>query len=289
MTLLAKIEENNPVSLPGEEVVIYDYQNEILYQSKPEFFKASTNLLNKVRLDGEVRFVANGKEMLGLLFAEQYDRVVVIAGATDIYGFRKIHNLRNVLIIVFCSSLLLTFISGRIFARRMLSPISKVISQVDAIGITNLANRVDEGNQTDEIAILAKTFNRMLTRLEDSFRLHKNFITNASHELRTPLTAITGQLEVTLQKNRTEEEYREKIHSVLEDMKNLNYLANRLLLIAQANSENIQNTFQEVRVDELIWQSAVNFKSVTLNIRSPFSLKKPLTNLTLLLMAASNS
>jgi signal transduction histidine kinase len=259
--LLRKIEENNPVSLPNEEITIFDYQNLVLYSSEGEqTVEVDESLLNRIRLEGEVRFVFGNQEVLGVLFTDQYDRVVVVASATDIFGYRKLDNLRNVLFIVFGAGLLFTFISGRIFARRTLSPISRVIAQVDAIGISNLSSRVDEGNQTDELAQLAGTFNDMLGRLEEAFKLQKNFIANASHELRTPLTAITGQLEVTLLSDRSAEDYKRTVHSVLDDIKNLNYLSNRLLLLAQASSESIESSFGSVRVDELIWQSAAELQ-----------------------------
>ncbi|MEQ8413205.1 MAG: HAMP domain-containing sensor histidine kinase [Imperialibacter sp.] len=255
--LLRKIEENNPVSLPNEEITIFDYQNQVLYSSEGEQTVAVNEpLLNRIRLEGEVRFVFGNQEVLGVLFTDQYDRVVVVASATDIFGYRKLNNLRNVLFIVFGAGLLFTFISGRIFAQRTLSPISRVIAQVDAIGISNLSSRVDEGNQTDELAHLAGTFNEMLDRLEEAFKLQKNFIANASHELRTPLTAITGQLEVTLLSDRTAEDYKRTVNSVLDDIKNLNYLSNRLLLLAQASSESVESSFGSIRVDELLWQSA---------------------------------
>ncbi|WOK08016.1 HAMP domain-containing sensor histidine kinase [Imperialibacter roseus] len=255
--LLRKIEENNPVSLPNEEITIFDYQNQVLYSSEGvQTVEVNEALLNRIRLEGEVRFVFGNQEVLGVLFTDQYDRVVVVASATDIFGYRKLNNLRNVLFIVFGAGLLFTFISGRIFAQRTLSPISRVIAQVDAIGISNLSSRVDEGNQTDELAQLAGTFNDMLDRLEEAFKLQKNFIANASHELRTPLTAITGQLEVTLLSDRTAEDYKRTVNSVLDDIKNLNYLSNRLLLLAQASSESVESSFGSIRVDELLWQSA---------------------------------
>ncbi|WP_339792823.1 HAMP domain-containing sensor histidine kinase [uncultured Imperialibacter sp.] len=255
--LLRKIEENNPVSLPNEEITIFDYQNQVLYSSEGvQTVEVNEALLNRIRLEGEVRFVFGNQEVLGVLFTDQYDRVVVVASATDIFGYRKLNNLRNVLFIVFGAGLLFTFISGRIFAQRTLSPISRVIAQVDAIGISNLSSRVDEGNQTDELAQLAGTFNDMLDRLEEAFKLQKNFIANASHELRTPLTSITGQLEVTLLSERSAEDYKRTVNSVLDDIKNLNYLSNRLLLLAQASSESVESSFGSIRVDELLWQSA---------------------------------
>jgi signal transduction histidine kinase len=75
---------------------------------------------------------------------------------------------------------------------------TRVISRVDSISASRLELRVDEGNGQDEIAQLARTFNRMLDRLEEAFRLQRAFVSNASHEMRTPLTAITGQIEVAL-------------------------------------------------------------------------------------------
>ena len=105
-----------------------------------------------------------------------------------------------------------------------------------------------------------KVTNRMKFRswpilLIKCWRGWKNFIANASHELRTPLTAITGQLEVILMKERNEEEYRETMTSVLDDMKSLNNTSNRLLLLAQASSETSKVDFNPTRIDDLLWQA----------------------------------
>jgi signal transduction histidine kinase len=254
--LLRKIEKDNPVSLPKEKIIIYDYTNQVLYSSDDEkTINATEQLLDKIRLEGEVRFRQNEYEVLGFLFADKYDRFVVIAAATDIYGIKKLKNLRLVLVIVSLSSLFLFLIAGWFFAGRALKPISGVIRQVDEITIFSIGNRVNEGNEKDEIAQLAQTFNKMLDRLETAFKVQKNFIANASHEIRTPLTAVTGQLEVLQIKDRPAEEYRAVIDSVLEDMKGLNQLFNRLLILAQASSEVPEMDFKPVRVDEVTWQA----------------------------------
>ncbi len=108
-----------------------------------------------------------------------------------------------------------------VFSGRALKPMSDVVGRVEEISISSLNLRVPEGNGADEIGRLARTFNNMLERLETSFSMQKNFIANASHELRTPLTSINGQLEVLMLKERSPEEYRTAVVSVMEDIKTL--------------------------------------------------------------------
>ena len=254
--LLTKIEKDNPVSLPNEWIVIFDYKNEVLFRTDQQHsIPIDSALLNRIRLEDEVHFHTEEYEVLGFLFKGQYDRFTVVAGATDIYGFKKLQNLRTILLIVFIISIIGVSISGWFFSGKALQPISKVVQQVDDISITSLNLRVDEGNGRDEIAHLAGTFNRMLERLETAFKVQKNFIANASHELRTPLTAITGQLEVTLLNERSKSDYENVIHSVLDDIKSLNALSNRLLLLAQTSAEGLELKMMELRIDELVWQT----------------------------------
>ena len=254
--LLTKIEKDNPASLPNEKIIIFDFKNDILFSTDDNKIIAIDNaLLDRIRLEDEVRFKQDDFEVLGFLFKGQYDRFAVVAAATDIYGYNKLKNLRTILFTVFVISMFLVSVSGWIFAGKALQPISKVIHKVDEISISSLDLRVDEGNGQDEIAHMAKTFNKMLTRLEDSFKLQKNFIASASHELRTPLTVIRGQLEVALLSTRTEDEYRNVFHSVLDDIKNLSHLSNRLLLLAQTSSVGFKLNRVKLRLDEVIWQT----------------------------------
>ncbi len=254
--LLKKIEKDNPVSLPNEQIDIYNFKNEVLYSSEQQnAFIVTPQLLDNIRLEEEIFYEEGSDEVIGFLYADQYDRFVIVAGATDIYGINKLKNLRNILVLSFFASILVISIAGWIYSGKALQPISKVVKQVDSISIANLDKRVDEGNGTDEIAQLAKTFNQMLIRLEKSFNLQKNFIANASHELRTPLTVITGQLEVALLSDRNSEEYKKVLYSTLEDIIHLNATSNRLLLLAQANSDSTKREMQSVRIDEILWQA----------------------------------
>ena len=254
--LLKKIEKNNPVSLQNEKIIIFDYQDKIVYSTdENDFLKITPAMISEVRLKDEIHLNQMDYEILGQFYSGKFDRYVVFAAAQDIYGLRKLSRLRIILLIVFIISLFFVYFSGKIFVSRALTPISRIMAQVGAIGEANLNARISEGNGKDELSQLAQTFNKMLDRIESAFKTQKYFIANASHELRTPLTVITGHMEVILMKARKNEEYRKTIISVLGNIKNLNNISNRLLQLAQASSELPETDFKPVRLDEILWQA----------------------------------
>ncbi len=253
--LLKIIDENKKDLLYEENITVYNYLNEILYTNNDaKDFGASTEFLDKIRLDGEQRVVEGDLELIGIQYIDDYNRFVVTASAIDKFGRQKLHNLRNVLIGSFLLILLIVAVSGWIYAGRALRPISNIVNKVNTISATNLSTRLDEGNKTDEIALLSATFNEMLNRIETTFQLQRTFVANASHELKNPLTIITSQVEVILLRERTPDEYRLTLSSVLEDIRRLNQISLRLLDLARLSAEETKIELKPLRVDELIWK-----------------------------------
>jgi len=253
--LLKKIEKNNPLSLPDEKLIIYDRLGKVLFTNDEKHeITISPGLMATVRVNNRARSRVGDYELLGRLYTSGKNQVVVFVAAIDLYGFNKLANLKFILLFVFVVGLVIVYFAGRVFATRAVQPILKVMTQVDRIGVTNLHARLDEGNSKDEIARLSATFNKLLERLETSFKMQKSFIANASHELNTPLTVITGQMEVVLMKARTNEEYAATITKALSEIRNLNLLSKKLLLLAQASSELTGTNFALLRIDDLLWQ-----------------------------------
>jgi len=254
--LLKIIDRNTINSLFEEKVIIYDYKDVQIYNSlDDDSIHVSKELLDKIRLLKEVRYHEGENEVIGILYTDKYDRFVVLASALDKYGRVKLHNLIWIIFVGLFISIVITIYTGRIFAYKALKPMSDVVRQVDKITVASLNLRVNEGNGTDEIAQLAITFNQMLERLESAFEMQRSFVSNASHELLTPLTSITGQIEVSLMKSRTYEEYESILESVLEDIKDLNSLSNGLLDMAKASSDISAISMLTLRIDEILWQT----------------------------------
>ncbi|MEZ4721159.1 MAG: HAMP domain-containing sensor histidine kinase [Flavobacteriales bacterium] len=253
-SLLYRIEEDNPVRLPEEALRIYNYRDDVIFDLDEEnVLPTDRSLINRIRLDSMITFQEGEREFLGLLFTSRYDRFVIMASAIDIFGNRKIKNLRNILIIAFILGGFITILTARFYANQAMRPVKNLILQVEGLTPEDLSIRLKEAEGTDEIAQIAQAFNEMLIRVDDAFRTQKNFIANASHEMRTPLTAISGQLEVLALQDRTTEEYKDTIASVIDDMHRLNRLANRLLLLAQTESEGVKSSFTDCRIDDILW------------------------------------
>jgi signal transduction histidine kinase len=272
-----EIEKESPVNLQNEKIIILNFKNDTVYNSDHSGeIKAGNNVLERIRSGNKVSYVQDSYQVLGTLFSTKYDRFVIITAATDIEGNMYLEKLKGILIIVCLISLVLFFIGGWFFSGRALKPISAVVKKVEDISITSLNLRVFEGNGTDEIGRLANTFNKMLERLETSFAMQKTFIANASHELRTPLTSINGQLEVLMMKDRSTAEYKSALSSVLDDIRSLINLSNRLLLIARTSAEGPVNFNNKIRIDEILWQAQEEIlrfnNSYRINISMDYSL-----------------
>jgi signal transduction histidine kinase len=250
---ILKIE--SPADLPNEKIIIINLFNDIIYSTdEKSVIGIKNSIVEKVRTGYNVSYIQDLYKVIGILYYTHYDRFVIIAAAIDREGQMQLGRLEIILIIVCLFSLVLFFIAGWFYAGRAIKPISDVVKKVEEISITSLNLRVNEGNGTDEIGRLAKTFNKMLERLEKSFAMQKDFIANASHELRTPLTSINGQLQVLMMKDRSTEEYKSALSSVLDDIRSFIDLSNSLLLMARTSSEGQIKLNEHVRIDEILWQ-----------------------------------
>jgi two-component system heavy metal sensor histidine kinase CusS len=86
-----------------------------------------------------------------------------------------------------------------------------------------------------ELAEMAHNFNAMLGRLDDSFQRLSAFSADIAHELRTPLSNLLTHTQVTLTRPRPIEDYREALHSNLEELQWMAQLVNDMLYLAKAD------------------------------------------------------
>ena len=140
------------------------------------------------------------------------------------------------------SSLAVAGVAGAVFllfaawivwnvATRVLRPVRAVGDTARAISSSDLTRRLDVPG-SDEVAVLAATFNDMLDRLEAAFADQRRFLDDASHELRTPITIARGHLELLHLSDPEEREV--TIALVLDELDRMRRLVEDLLLLARA-------------------------------------------------------
>ncbi len=212
------------------------------------------NLIQDLWARKTIKFRVQDKQGVGIFYPDNQGEFIVIVTATDKFGIWQQKKLLEMLVVIFSGSVVFVFLIGQIYARNVLLPISSILSNVKRIRATNLSLRLKEIDGADELAELTHTFNQMLERLENSFILQKNFIRNASHELKNPLTAILGETEVTLNKQRTPDEYVITLHKIMDEAERLDQLSSNLLSLAQTDFDLSSLKKDEIRLDELIWE-----------------------------------
>ena len=167
-------------------------------------------------------------------------------------GYDMLHILNTRLLAVWAVSFGLLFVIGYFMARSVLKPVSEIVKQVEAITASNISKRVEVEDHKDEIGELARTFNKTLDRLEESFEAQKMFISNVSHELRTPMAALIAELELSLYKERSSEDYKKVVENALSDARNIEKLSNGLMDLAKASYNTEQISMSAIRLDEVL-------------------------------------
>jgi signal transduction histidine kinase len=132
--------------------------------------------------------------------------------------------------------------------RRLTQRLERLQMSVEALGAGDLKARVDAQGR-DEVAHLAKSFNRAAARIEALVASQKALLANASHELRSPLTRIRMAVELTeaTASPKMREELRRNIME-------LDQLIDEILLTSrlEANAPNPSCDFEAVDLTALV-------------------------------------
>lgn len=205
----------------------------------PQYNEASLSPAEHVRIitwpardeDGEVFFVVVGQSLREVQRAQK--QLLLLLAITNPVA------------------LVLAGLGGLWLANQTLKPVDRLTRAAERIGRGNLSERVEEPRSGDEIGRLAATFNQMIGRLEQAFDRERRFTADASHELKTPLAVLRGDIEVTLRRERSAEEYQRVLESSLEEIEQLTRLTDDLLTLARSDADRSVLDLEQVRLDLL--------------------------------------
>jgi two-component system sensor histidine kinase ArlS len=265
--VLSKIDSSTTNMLVSENISIFNSSNKRLYyfSRDNEGFRPFDSLfLNEIKEKGVVLSTIEQKAAVGIYYEMVAAPIIVVISAIDQNGNNNLRELRKSLFTAFVIATILSLLAGWFFSRQLLKPIEEIATTVDDISATNIEKRLPELSVNDEWNKLSVTFNNLLHRLQESFEIQGRFISNASHELSTPLTSVINQIDVTLRKNRTNEEYLKVLQSVQSDAQHMTDLTQQLLVLARTSRGGALPTMG-IRIDEVIMELPGLLKKISPN------------------------
>lgn len=181
-----------------------------------------------------------------------------------------LERIRYAFLIVLPLALLLASFGGFMLMKKSFAPITEMNEKAEEITAKNLHERLPVEDENEELGKLARTFNRLLERLDNSFDLQQRFMADASHELRTPVAIVRGEAEVSLTKDdRSSADYRETIGIMQKEAERMSRIVEDLFTLARADSSADTIIRSTVYLDEILVDTQTSFRSIALkrNIR----------------------
>ena len=217
-------------------ILFLEEANETLFEEKKVANEYKRNLLAEISNKESCSILKGDTLYLAFNYLLKNKNFKIIISAVNINRQLNLKILKIGLSILMFICVAFTYFISLYANKHKLLPIKNIIKQVEKFNEKNLNERLETKKGKDEIALLTKTFNQLLDRLENSFKLQKSFVANASHEFRTPLTVMKGQIEVLLLQPRSNEIYLTTYISLLDDINNQINLINGLGDLANANA-----------------------------------------------------
>jgi signal transduction histidine kinase len=120
---------------------------------------------------------------------------------------------------------------------------------------------------------------RSLSPIKQAHEQQKQFVSDASHELRTPLTIMLGELEVALQKQRSNKNYQQILLSNKEELNRLSTLVENLLFLAREDQNKNDLQFVTVDITDIVSSVIAHLNSEIKKKRLEIMFKPPEENI----------
>jgi signal transduction histidine kinase len=170
---------------------------------------------------------------------------------------REIHGLWRTMLpssaVVGTIALLLAGLVSWQLARGITRPVEAMTAASARLAAGDYSARVPEGTGQDEVARLARAFNRMAADVGDAHRRQREFVANVGHDLRTPLTTVRGFAEALLDGTaRTDVQREQALTTISTSAGRMADLVEELLVLARLEGQEGGLELAAVAVTDLV-------------------------------------
>ncbi len=200
------------------------------------------------------------KDGLAVPFEYGGARKIAVITACNLNGFEMQDSLKSILLYGNIILVFLIAIAGYVLSYVVLSPLNKIVQEIESINPNSLNVKLVERKNKDEVAIVAHSFNGLLAKINALVETQRSFISYASHELRTPLAAISGILETSVKYDTDVESLKNSSEQASKELKKAITLTNELLQLSKIESVDSQIKFASVNIVELVMDIINTYK-----------------------------
>lgn len=174
-----------------------------------------------------------------------------------------IGTLNKILVSVGLFSLLSALILGSIMAKRLSSPISRVITTAGMISQGFFSDRISEKSSTSEIMQLTDTINNLADTLQNQEVLRKRLTGDVAHELRTPLATLQSHFEAMI--DGIWEPDKERLIGCHEEIVRITKMVGDLEKLSKYENENLILNKTRFNITETVRHLINNFQNEYIN------------------------
>lgn len=232
--------------MPGMVLIIGDPLGKILYSSQSlggneavaeDLLEKSANIIKPTFVN---RSIGASTVRLGVFPAKRSNesKALVIMGQPMDVIQNSLNTLAITLVVVYVGVFLLSLLGGVVLAGKAMNPVATMSRELKKISAENLDERMPNPKTGDELEELSQTFNGLLDNLHKAFARERQFIGDMAHELKTPLATLKSSIELTLNKARTNDDYKKAYADTLIDVNRLEQTVKNILDLAWIGAEN---------------------------------------------------
>ncbi|MGE0134402.1 MAG: ATP-binding protein [Dehalococcoidia bacterium] len=149
---------------------------------------------------------------------------------------------------------------GTLLANRMTRPIHEMTRASEAMALGDYSQRIEVGDEDDEVAQLGRAFNQMAQQVDRSTRAMRQLLADVSHELKTPLTSIQGYSQAMVDGVLEPDELPGAAEVVHQESQRMRALVDDLLYLSQLETGQSNLALERIDLDAAAAATANRFR-----------------------------
>ncbi len=175
------------------------------------------------------------------------------------YGSAILDGVARAWVLASTAAIIVAGLVGLYISQRISAPLLALTHITSQMSAGNLAVRATVTSK-DEVGTLARSFNDMAQRVEETIVTLRRFVADAAHELHTPLTALRTNLELVNDAYQANEQGR-FVASALTQVNRLEALTEDLLELSRLEANPVRESHAPVNLSALIRDSSELYAS----------------------------